>query len=60
MAIDVIRICGDFFIFLCHACSESGSSIGVALGQMFSVGVPIFSLYCPGTYTVKERLLQVS
>ncbi len=42
MSIDLIRICGAFFIFLCHACNESGSSIGVALGQVFSVGVPIF------------------
>lgn len=42
MTIDVIRICGAFFIFLCHACNESGSSIGVALGQVFNVGVPIF------------------
>mgnify|MGYP004459918067 FL=1 len=42
MSIDLIRICGAFFIFLCHACSESGSSIGVALGQVFNVGVPIF------------------
>ena len=42
MSIDIIRICGAFFIFLCHACNESGSSIGVALGQMFSIGVPMF------------------
>lgn len=42
MPIAAIRICGAFLIFLCHAYAESGSSIGGALGQVFSIGVPIF------------------
>lgn len=42
MSIDIIRICGAAFIFLCHACNESGTFIGGVLGQFFCVGVPIF------------------
>lgn len=42
MSIDIIRICGAALIFLCHACNESGTFIGGALGQFFCVGVPIF------------------
>ena len=42
MSIDVIRICGATFIFLCHACNESGTFVGSVLGQFFCVGVSIF------------------
>lgn len=42
MAVNLIRICGALLIFLCHACSESGSAIGGILGQFFNVGVPVF------------------
>ncbi len=42
MSIDIIRICGAALIFLCHACNESGTLVGVMLGQLFNIGVPIF------------------
>ena len=42
MSIDIIRICGAAFIFLCHACNESGTFVGNVLGQFFCVGVSIF------------------
>lgn len=42
MSIDIIRICGAALIFLCHACNESGTMVGGMLGQLFSIGVPMF------------------
>lgn len=42
MSISIIRILGALFIFLCHACNESGSMVIGMLGQFFNVGVPIF------------------
>ena len=42
MSIDIIRIFGAAFIFICHACNGSGTPVGVILGQFFNIGVPIF------------------
>ena len=58
MSIDIIRICGAAFIFLCHACNESGTFIGGVLGQFFCIGVPIFFIlsgYLHGLKTTPQN-----
>ena len=40
-------------IFLCHVCSESGSAVGSILGQVFSVGVPVFFLLSGYLHSLK-------
>ena len=54
MAIDLIRISGALFIFLCHACIESGNLIGGMLGQFFNVGVPIFFVLSGYLHSLKN------
>lgn len=54
MDIDLIRICGALLIFLCHACGESGNSIGGMLGQAFNVGVPLFFILSGYLHGLKD------
>lgn len=61
MSIDIIRICGAALIFLCHACNESGSPIGSMLGQLFSIGVPMFFIlsgYLHGQKTAPQNKIK--
>ena len=53
--VNTIRVCAAFFIFLCHAFSGSNSSIGIIIGQLFNVGVPIFFMISGFLYNGKAK-----
>lgn len=59
MSIDLIRIVGALFIFLCHACVESGNLIGGMLGQLFNVGVPIFFTLSGYLHSLKDAPVHI-
>ncbi len=53
ITVNMIRICGALFIFLCHACNESGNAWGTVLGQVFNIGVPIFFMLSGCLHSMK-------